>query len=66
MLEHFRTVTTDVGYLLELLRWRNLTRPHEIDKARMVYKSYKNTGWLLNTSVLGLQQEDWPITLEGR
>ena len=35
----FSDCDEDVGYLFELLRWQNLTRLHEIDKATMVYKS---------------------------
>ena len=35
----FSDYDEDAGYLFELLRWKNLARPHEIEKATMVYKS---------------------------
>ena len=35
----FSDYNADVVYLFEFLRWQNLTRLHEIDKATMVYKS---------------------------
>lgn len=37
--------TADIGYLFELLRWQNLTRLNEIDRATMIYKSLH---WLVS------------------
>ena len=35
----FSDYNEDAGYLFELLGWKNVARPHEIEKATMVYKS---------------------------
>ena len=35
---HFSDYDEDVGYLFELLGWKNLARQHGIEKATMVYK----------------------------
>lgn len=35
----FSAYDEDDGYLLELLGWKNLPRQHNIEKAKLVYKS---------------------------
>lgn len=46
--------TADIGYLLKLLRWQNLTRLND----------YTYTGSFLNTYALGLARQYWPLTLK--